>query len=121
MSCDKCNQNKFTQIISVGNNKTENWCSECIAEDVRKRMRKNKSELLYIFCVNDGVTPTHVIDFACCLRIPITYFKVSDHNFAGKNGRTDVWFNFEGRVWHGVHVGFMNTYVSCRETKRVST
>lgn len=27
------------------------------------------------------------------------------HNFAGHNGRTDVWFNLDGSSWHGVNIG----------------
>ena len=30
---------------------------------------------------------------------------VSWHNMAGKNGRTDVWFTWEGAWWHGVNIG----------------
>ena len=31
--------------------------------------------------------------------------KKSWHNMAGPNGRTDVWFDFDGSTWHGVNIG----------------
>lgn len=27
------------------------------------------------------------------------------HNMAGRDGRTDVWFEFDGSTWHGVNIG----------------
>lgn len=40
----------------------------------------------------------------------------SFHNMAGKNGRRDVWFTFDGSTWHGVNIGD-NDIVRCRRTK----
>lgn len=31
--------------------------------------------------------------------------RLSFHNFAGRDGRRDVWFRWMGRDWHGVNVG----------------
>lgn len=31
--------------------------------------------------------------------------RTSWHNMADKDGRTDVWFNFDGSTWHGVNIG----------------
>jgi hypothetical protein len=31
--------------------------------------------------------------------------KHSWHNFAGRDGRLDVWFTFDGSQWHGVNIG----------------
>ena len=33
------------------------------------------------------------------------YVKTSWHNFAGKDGRRDCWFNINGQRWHGVNIG----------------
>ena len=33
------------------------------------------------------------------------HIRKSWHNFAGKDGRTDVWFNINGSTWHGVNIG----------------
>lgn len=39
-----------------------------------------------------------------------------DHNMAGS--RQDVWFIFEGYVWHGVCYGDMTQICHCRRTKQ---
>jgi len=31
--------------------------------------------------------------------------RTSDHNMAGRNGRTDVYFTLGGKRWHGVNIG----------------
>lgn len=44
------------------------------------------------------------------------YVKCSHHNFAGRDGRRDVWFNLEqepGYLWHGVNIG-NNDIVRCK-------
>ena len=33
------------------------------------------------------------------------YVKTSWHNFAGKDGRRDCWFNINDQRWHGVNIG----------------
>jgi hypothetical protein len=37
-------------------------------------------------------------------KVP-AYVKSSWHNFAGKDGRRDVWFSLDGERWHGVNIG----------------
>ena len=39
------------------------------------------------------------------------------HNFAGRDGRRDVWFYWEGAQWHGVNVGD-NQILRVRRNKR---
>jgi len=44
------------------------------------------------------------------------YIKSSWHNFAGRDGRRDCWFNLEGtpgHLWHGVNIGD-NDIVRCK-------
>lgn len=118
MQCDKCGKKTLTQKIVVDNIEINQWCAHCIVEDHMQFMRRHKCDLLYLYNEKGGDTPTHVTDFSCHHKIPLTRMRVSDHNFAGKRGRIDLWFVFEDRVWHGVHVGFNNTHVTCRETKR---
>jgi len=38
-------------------------------------------------------------------KISVWRARVSWHNMAGKDGRTDVWFNLDGSTWHGVNIG----------------
>ena len=46
-----------------------------------------------------------VSDWPGVHRIETTYSKSSWHNFAGRNGRTDVWFYIGKDRWHGVNIG----------------
>lgn len=47
-------------------------------------------------------------------------FRVTGHSYSRNNWgaqRTDVWFNFDGSVWHGVNIGD-NDIVRCKRTKQ---
>lgn len=46
-----------------------------------------------------------IVNWPGSLKIPVTSQRKSWHNFAGKNGRTDIWFTFKGNRYHGVNVG----------------
>ena len=50
-------------------------------------------------------------------RIPAHYAKKSNHNFAGRNGRTDFWCTFEGDLYHGVQIGHLNECATIRKIK----
>ena len=39
------------------------------------------------------------------IRVQAGGMKRSFHNFAGRDGRTDVWFGLDGSTWHGVNIG----------------
>jgi hypothetical protein len=34
-----------------------------------------------------------------------TKARSSHHNFAGRNGRLDLWWNIDNQKWHGVNIG----------------
>lgn len=38
-------------------------------------------------------------------RLRVSCSRKSWHNFAGRDGRTDVWFRMDGSEWHGVNIG----------------
>ena len=46
-----------------------------------------------------------VTNWCGTLSIPIRRIQYSNHNFAGRNGRRDVWFVFKGNRYHGVNIG----------------
>ena len=50
-------------------------------------------------------------------RVPIHAQRRSFHNFAGQNGRTDVWFRLDGSDWHGVNIGD-NQILRVKRSKR---
>jgi hypothetical protein len=61
--------------------------------------------------------PTHVTNWDGSSKTRISYYRVGRHNWTGK--RYDMWWMGEdGHVWHGVHMGDMNTVVHARKTKR---
>lgn len=49
-------------------------------------------------------------------RIKVYHTTTSFHNMAGRDGRRDVWFNLDGKRWHGVNIGD-NDIVRCKMTK----
>jgi hypothetical protein len=95
------------------NREGKKFCYDCCAEKEKEVMRKEGKTFLYII-FKDSI-PSEVTDWHGYLRFPIKYWTVGKHNFCGKRG--DVWFNFEGYVWHGVHMGDMNEIIHCKRTK----
>lgn len=49
-----------------------------------------------------------VSDWPGSFKFDVYGLKHSHHNFAGANGRRDFYFDYEGRVWHGVNIGDMD-------------
>lgn len=117
MNCDHCHKHKPTQ--KIGTNKgIQMWCPDCIVEDRKTFMRKHKCDLLLLHHEYGGEV-SHVTDMTGHFKIPIIKLKRSKNNFAGKKQRIDLWFEFEGHIWYGYHVGYRNIYVNCRETKQL--
>ena len=65
-------------------------------------MLKHGKGILYL-TIKDGAWSAS--DWTEIHRIPILAQRRSFHNFAGANGRTDVWFRLDGSEWHGVNIG----------------
>lgn len=60
--------------------------------------------------------PTHVMQGDGSERTQIAFYRVGRHNWTGK--RFDMWWkDAAGAVWHGVHMGDMNTVVHARKTR----
>jgi hypothetical protein len=51
------------------------------------------------------------------LKIPVRGIKVSDHNFAGRKGRTDFWFKLDGKCFWGKQIGQNNEIAYVRRVK----
>lgn len=73
-------------------------CYECCAERDKAAMRENGRATLYF---SNGV----VCNWPGSLKIVpnLGGVRKSRNNWGAQ--RTDVWFTFEGRMWHGVNVG----------------
>lgn len=87
---------------------------EMTVDEIREHNRKVAAdECLYLRTVGRGVlylTPDasgnwFVTQWTDGLRIPAYNIRKSWHNMAGKDGRTDVDFSFDGSRWHGVNIG----------------
>ncbi len=64
-----------------------------------------------------GVYYRHIGTWAGTWKIETVYVKTSWHNFAGRDGRRDVWFNAFGHNWHGVNIGD-NMILRCKTVKK---
>lgn len=96
-------------------------CYKCCAERDRQWMKDKGVISLYLQHKDKESKhiPTHVSNWPDTLSFRIRSFRTSWHNFAGSDGRTDVWFEFEGYLWHGVCIGDMDI-TRCRQTKKRS-
>lgn len=65
-------------------------------------MKTHGRGVLYLV-VNAG--RWHVTAWADGFKVAVQHMKKSFHNFAGREGRTDVWFTFDDSLWHGVNIG----------------
>lgn len=66
-------------------------------------MKRDNRAMLYLTRQPHGTY--HVSNWAGQIRIPCHGVRKSWHNMAGKDGRTDVDFEFDGSRWHGVNIG----------------
>ena len=77
-------------------------CFECCGLNDRKDLLKTGKSVLYISKRDGRYIVTNWPD---TLNIAVSHVSISDHNFAGRNGRTDVWFWLDGFRYHGVNIG----------------
>jgi hypothetical protein len=93
----------------------ETLCYSCCAEIEKQFMRDYGAITLYL-----NLTAYHtceeVLNWPGTLRFKVLECRKGNHNFAGI--RRDVWFEFEGWIWHGVQYGDYSELCHCRITKR---
>lgn len=89
-------------------------CYKCCAESEKQYMIENGRIDLYAV-VGDNYA-VEVTNWPGTLRFPVKYLKIGKHNIA--KVRRDVWFDFDGYVWHGVQYGNSSEVCHCRKTKR---
>ena len=103
-TCSKCNQAfKATEHTPGYGVKADGSkvCFECCGlEDLAelKALTGNAKKVLYL--ANNEVT-----NWPGTLKIKPSNIRTSNHNMAGRNGRTDVWFRVGGKQFHGVNIG----------------
>lgn len=102
-------------------------CYKCASDDEKERMRKTGVTTLYFMynspCNNiqhtnagTNMTPSDYIvsDWSGRFLIRPMNVQRGKHNIA--RTRWDVWFEFEGRVWHGVQYGENTQLLHCKRT-----
>lgn len=68
-------------------------------------LKRNGKGILYITLTGNDATRATVGTWDGSLAIPAYGLRCSWHNMAGRNGRTDFDFTFDGSRWHGVQIG----------------
>jgi len=77
-----------------------------LAEAEMEALKKNGRGILYLTCVKTDCDQHYdVHDWMGNIVYRNASISKSFHNFCGRNGRTDVWFTFDGSRWHGVNIG----------------
>ncbi len=91
-----------------------------LSERTLAQLKEGDCGLLYIFGagIRQGAQG-RVGTWDGTYKFPITRQRFSFHNMAGREGRIDLWFNFDGSIWHGVNIGD-SEIVHCRRTKRTA-
>jgi hypothetical protein len=88
-------------------------CYQCCADREQKRMQETGRATLYLTRDSDG---SHAItDWPGLLRIHPYHIKHGRHNIA--RTRTDAWFSFDGKPWHGVSYGENTQIIHCKRIK----
>jgi hypothetical protein len=94
-------------------NKT--FCYACCAENDQKNMDELGKYMLYLV-KQDNVY--HVTNWPGSLDYQVISIRSSWHNFAGQDGRKDVWFkDHNGKTWHGVQIGHWNDVCHVKRIK----
>lgn len=124
-TCSVCKNvvTHFSDIITgyATNEKDEKICYSCCAEIDKEYMKENGRIDLYLIEEKGrrNTLPSYKItNFPGTLEIKPSHVRTGSHNIAGK--RTDVWFKFNGFIWHGVCYGSNTQVLRCKRTKRKS-
>jgi len=92
-------------------------CFECCGDQDRASMRQTGRAVLYLSKIGaDWFVSNWPGTLRICTNFPGVC--VGRHNIAGR--RYDVWFNFEGCLWHGVTYGDNTQLCHVKRTKQRS-
>ena len=108
-TCAHCKEHKI-HVNPHGNGGTgygvlngEKVCYACCGLIDTAQMLSDGKGVMYLVRSSDG---THkVTNWPGTLSVKVDRVKMSNHNMVGRNGRTDVWFTWQGCKWHGVNIG----------------
>jgi hypothetical protein len=109
-------------IIDLGDGPVK-VCYPCCATLDKEYMHKHGRITLYVHINIDSSKPIEsnivhvsVVNWPHSLILQCFKWKKGKHNIGGE--RLDVWFEFGGRIWWGVHYGFNNEIVYCKRTQQ---
>lgn len=91
-------------------------CYKCAGEDEKTHMRTYGCNTFYLTETTDTKKKWSVSNWPGTLEFTPTHVRKGKHNMA--KVRYDVWFTFEGRVWHGVQFGNNTQLLHCKATKQ---
>jgi hypothetical protein len=101
---------RFMIADEIRENKTREATPEEIATHNRllgemelNGMKEHGKGVLYLTRSEDG--RYSVATWSGAGKTNCHHVRHSWHNFAGRDGRTDVYFTMAGKVWHGVNIG----------------
>ncbi len=140
--CVRCNQDKPVQTdggtgYASDSETDEKTCYACCADVDREYMEQNGKITLYLtvdheslaangtsheYCVKNKIHPRNygwkITNWPGSLVIHPFRVREGRHNIA--RTRYDVWFNHNGKAWHGVQYGDNTQIVHCRKLKAKS-
>ena len=107
---------EFTTGYGV-NSDGDKICYSCCADGDREYMRQHGKIALYL-CHDKEARKYTVTNWPGTVCFPIMGHAPcrSWHNIA--RYRYDVWFVFDGHIWHGIQYGDNTQIVHCRRTKQ---
>jgi len=99
------------------NDKGEKVCFACCADQDKAWMREHGRIGLYLIDPKAGEPGLmEVTNWPGSLRFAVGSYRRSRHSW--HLWRTDVWFDFEGKVWHGYQIGDRTQICHCKQTTR---
>ena len=109
--CSRCNKMVFG--YGYDNDSKAIVCYECCAIKDENYMKEHGKIIMYLTGKDNK---KEVTNWPGSLRIVVRYSKEGKHNIA--RVRQDVWFDFDGFLWHGVQYGDNTQLCYCRKTKQ---
>jgi hypothetical protein len=104
--CQKPIEVKTEGGTGYGLDRSRKVCYPCCGERDKADMRLTGRVTLYL-TLRDGMAPGlktwTLTNWPGSFKVEPHHVRIGRHNIAGR--RYDVWFNFEGKTWHGVRYG----------------
>ena len=120
MKCNLCKKEIVGKNeISTGYGEDKDgkkFCYKCCADLDKSDMIKTGKSVLYLTIINNGTSNyAKVTNWPGTLIFDHLHYKTGWHNWGLK--RYDVWFAFNGFIWHGYTIGDFTQICHCKQTK----